>query len=69
MNPLDPECPSMAPNYFDVCPFVDRFIEFTEKHGIIVEYPEEEEGSSIFDFFGMSLTLYLLYMVHRTTMF
>lgn len=57
MEPLDPECPSLSPNYYDVCPLIDRFVEYTNKKGIVVDYSEtEEKNEDSFDLlsiFGM----------------
>ncbi|PIO65170.1 hypothetical protein TELCIR_13174 [Teladorsagia circumcincta] len=37
MNPLDPECPKMSPNYYDVCPMLDRFRDYADKNNITLE--------------------------------
>lgn len=56
MDPLDPECPTLAPNYYNVCPLLDKFLEYTQKNSIAVEYGGDEEdesdGFDLFDMFG-----------------
>ena len=57
MNPLDPECPTPSPNYYDVCPLLDKFLDYTQKNGIVVDYAVEEEDEDdsfgFFNLFGM----------------
>ncbi|VDP51202.1 unnamed protein product [Heligmosomoides polygyrus] len=37
MNPLDPECPKMSPNYYDVCPTLGRFRDYAARNNITLE--------------------------------
>lgn len=30
IDPLDPECPKLAPNYFDACPALRKFFEWNK---------------------------------------
>ncbi|KAF8360665.1 ptc-1, partial [Pristionchus pacificus] len=50
IDPLDPECPRDAPNYFETCEsgLIDRWVEMMEKRGEKIELKKIEEFS-IFD--------------------
>ncbi|CAI2342206.1 unnamed protein product [Caenorhabditis sp. 36 PRJEB53466] len=53
IDPLDPECPKMAKNHFDVCPHVDRIREVARKYG--TELKQElikDESFDLFSLFG-----------------
>lgn len=53
IDPLDPECPPMAKNYFDVCPHIDRVREIAKKYGTeLEEEKKKDSGYSFFDFLG-----------------
>ena len=54
IDPLDHECPPMAKNHFDVCPYIDKIRETAQKYGtdIVEEKKKEEEGSDWFSWFG-----------------
>ncbi|CAB3404256.1 unnamed protein product [Caenorhabditis bovis] len=53
IDPLDPECPEMSPNHFDVCPYVDKIRDIARKNGIELKSEALEDGSpSIFDIFS-----------------
>ena len=54
MDPLDPECPKPSPNYYDVCPLLDKFLAYTQKNGIVVDYAiEEENEEDAYSFFDI----------------
>ncbi|CAI5442115.1 unnamed protein product [Caenorhabditis angaria] len=48
IDPLDPECPEMSPNHFDVCPHIDRIREIARANGeeLKEEKKKGEESSS-----------------------
>ncbi|CAP23390.2 Protein CBG03294 [Caenorhabditis briggsae] len=53
IDPLDPECPPMAKNYFDVCPHVDKIREVASKYGQELEQEKQKDtGFDVFSFFG-----------------
>ncbi|VDO19107.1 unnamed protein product [Heligmosomoides polygyrus] len=37
VDTLDPECPKMSPNYYDVCPMLDRFRDHAAHNNITLE--------------------------------
>ncbi|CAD6192019.1 unnamed protein product [Caenorhabditis auriculariae] len=51
INPLDPDCPKMAPNYFDICPYVPKILELANQTGTPL-VSEVAEDFSFFDLFG-----------------
>uniref|UniRef100_A0A7I4Y6A8 SSD domain-containing protein n=1 Tax=Haemonchus contortus TaxID=6289 RepID=A0A7I4Y6A8_HAECO len=53
MNPLDPECPKMSPNYYDVCPMLDRFRSYAEKNNITLEADDFSHDVYEFDFLSL----------------
>ncbi|KAK6034567.1 hypothetical protein COOONC_27927 [Cooperia oncophora] len=53
MNPLDPECPKMSPNYYDVCPLIDRFRSYAEKNNITLEADDFSHDVYEFDLFSL----------------
>ncbi|KAL6736791.1 hypothetical protein Aduo_007103 [Ancylostoma duodenale] len=53
MNPLDPECPKMSPNYYDVCPLLNRFREYARKNNITLVPDDFSHDRYEFDLFSM----------------
>ncbi|CAI4220957.1 unnamed protein product [Auanema sp. JU1783] len=56
MNPLDPECPKLAPNYYDICPYIERFFNYTQSKGIHIVYETEDESGAAPDLFDSFLS-------------
>ncbi|KJH48046.1 patched family protein [Dictyocaulus viviparus] len=49
IDPLDPECPKMAPNYYDVCPLLNRFFNYAREHNITLEADDFSKDVYEFD--------------------
>lgn len=52
LNPLDVECPSKSPNFFDHCPYLDAFIDYAELNNLELN-PEKEDNTAGFDIFSL----------------
>lgn len=56
IDPLDPECPTLAPNYFNACPALRKFFEWNKLQAeslqinLVEEIFEPEKEDPIFDF-------------------
>ncbi|ETN74205.1 patched family protein [Necator americanus] len=53
MNPLDPECPKMSPNYYDVCPLLAKFREHANNNNITMVPDDFSHDVYEFDLFSM----------------
>lgn len=53
INPLDPECPKMAPNYYDVCPILNRFRDYAGENNITLETDNFSKDVYEFDLFSL----------------
>ncbi|WKX98089.1 hypothetical protein Q1695_013633 [Nippostrongylus brasiliensis] len=53
MNPLDPECPKMSPNYYDACPVLDRFRQFADRNNITLLADDFSNDVYEFDFLSL----------------
>ncbi|CAJ0585861.1 unnamed protein product, partial [Mesorhabditis spiculigera] len=52
IDPLDPECPKLAPNYWDHCPHLDQFLAYTEQKGVKIVPVVKNEGFDFMSLFG-----------------
>ncbi|KAJ1350924.1 hypothetical protein KIN20_006844, partial [Parelaphostrongylus tenuis] len=48
INPLDPECPKLAPNYYDVCPMLDNFRDYAHQNNITLE--ADDFSNDVYEF-------------------
>ncbi|VDM61959.1 unnamed protein product [Angiostrongylus costaricensis] len=53
INPLDPECPKLAPNYYDVCPMLDTFRNYAHKNNITLEADDFSNDAYEFDLLSL----------------
>ncbi|KHJ82801.1 hypothetical protein OESDEN_17505 [Oesophagostomum dentatum] len=53
MNPLDPECPKLSPNYYDVCPMLNRFRAFAKENNITLVPDDFSHDVYEFDLFSV----------------
>lgn len=45
IDPLHPECPVTAPNYIDICPVVEKFLQFNREQGNL--YNLQQQSSAV----------------------
>ncbi|CAJ0604808.1 unnamed protein product [Cylicocyclus nassatus] len=53
MNPLDPECPKLSPNYYDVCPMLGKFREYADNNNITLVPDDFSKDVYEFDLFSI----------------
>ena len=52
IDPLDPDCPPSAPNFYDICPVIDLVLNFTKEQNATLEAEKEKEEYDFFDMLG-----------------
>lgn len=52
IDPLDPDCPPSAPNFYDVCPVIDLVLNFTKEQNATLEAEKEKDEYDLFDMLG-----------------